>query len=504
MAYLQNTVSSQLPRHIVKDYPLFVEFLKAYYEWMGENGQPYYAVEKHLDWMNFKDSMDDYISYLREEYLFNLPASTAGGLELFLKNSKQFHLTVGTEQSFKFIFKILFGEAAGDVELYFPRNDILKVSDSTWTAAQSVLYITDSGHSADFLYRVLKQTREVYPGVFRYAYAIVQRVSDRYAGKFKITELYLRNIDGEFQTGWPVTVEGRSEWIIPTGNQIKITNPGSGYYLDDKILIGGQSSFVQKITATTFGKVDTQITGLFTNSELSVKIDGISVINFNYDGQFLTHTSILEESLVEVTFPTFSGYLAVKKIGVNSGIEEIQVYDSPIGILEPHPLGVVGSPGTGFNATVDPDLTRELAGYYIDDKGHLDSSKVIQDSNYYQDFSYVIRSSLDVDKYRDIVLKLLHPAGMKMFGKVDILEIVKLFILDISEIITIPERSVIMDLSEAGLYSTFRDIEKYRYIYEETVWKTFYVKDVKVGDVVGSRMKQHYNIQDTIVTIATP
>ena len=501
MSNLHNSIDSQLPRQVVRDYPLFVEFLKAYYEWMGENGQPYYALQNHLDWMNFKDSMDDYISFLRKEYLFNLPANAAGGLELFLKNSKQFHLTVGTEQSFKFIFKILFGEAAGDVELYFPRRDILKVSDSSWTAAQSVLYITDSGHSADFLYRVLKQTREIYPGVFRYAYAIVQRVSDRYAGKFKITELYLRNIDGEFQTGYPVTVEGRSEWIIPTGNAIAISNPGTGYYLDDKILINGPASFEQIVTATEFGRVDTQITGLFTNSELIVKIDGVTQTNFNYTGQFLTHGSIVEGSVVEVTFPTFGGYLAVKTIGPNGKIEEIQVYDSPIGIIEPHPLGASGSAGTGFVATVNPDLTRELEGYFIDDKGHLDSSKVIQDSNYYQDFSYVIRSSLDVDKYRDIVLKLLHPAGMKMFGKVDILEIVKLFITDISEIISIPERSVVVELSEAGLFSTFGAIEKYRYKFEDAVWRTFYFKDVKVGDVTRDRTRHHYNVQDTIIII---
>jgi hypothetical protein len=343
----------------------------------------------------------------------------------------------------------------------------------------------------------------VYPGVFRYAYAIVQRVSDRYAGKFKVTELYLRNVTGEFETGYPVTVEGRSEWIVPTGNAIEIAAPGSGYYLDDKILIGGPSTFQKVVTATGNTKVDTQISGVFTNSELIVKIDGVTVTNFNYDGRNLTHASIVVDSVIEITFPTFGGYLAVKEINAAGGIEKIRVYDSPIGILENHTLGVVGSPGTGFTATVNPDLTREVEGYYIDDKGHLDSSKVIQDSNYYQEFSYVIRSSLDVEKYRDIVLKLLHPAGMKMFGKVDILEIVKLFILDISEIISIPERSVVIELSEAGLFSTFGSIEKYRFAYEETVWKTFYLKDVKVSDVVRDRTRHHYNIQDTII-IVTP
>lgn len=501
MANLQNTIDSQLPRHVVQDYPLFVEFLKAYYEWMGENGQPYYALENHLDWLNFKDSMDDYISFLREEYLFNLPANTAGGLELFLRNSKQFHLTVGTEQSFKFIFKILFGESAGDVELYFPRKDILKVSDSSWTAAQSVMLITDSGNSSDFLYRVIKQTKEVFPGVFRYAYAIVQRVLNRYAGRYKVTELYLRDIQGEFELGYPVTVENRSEWIVPTGNIIEIDSKGSQYYLDDKVSFSGPTFFTKEIEASVGDKVDTQISGVFTEVELGVEIDGVPVTDFVYDGRYISHISIVPGSNIKIKFPVFRGYLAIGKIGDLGELEEVKVYDSPIGLTQDHDLTITSSAGSGFVGKIRPALLREIDGYFVDDKGHLDSTKVIQDSNYYQEFSYVIRSSLDIDKYRDIVLKLLHPAGMKMFGKVDILELVKLFIRNIYDEVYIPERSVIMDLSSASLYTTYGYIDRFKHNLKDTIWKTFYFKDIKVSDISKDKTDRSYNIQDVIIEV---
>lgn len=501
MANLQNTIDSQLPRHVVQDYPLFVEFLKAYYEWMGENGQPYYALENHLDWLNFKDSMDDYISFLREEYLFNLPANTAGGLELFLRNSKQFHLTVGTEQSFKFIFKILFGESAGDVELYFPRKDILKVSDSSWTAAQSVMLITDSGNSSDFLYRVIKQTKEVFPGVFRYAYAIVQRVINRYAGRYKVTELYLRDIQGEFELGYPVTVENRSEWIVPTGNIIEIDSKGSQYYLDDKITFSGPTFFTKEIYASVGVKVDTQISGVFTEVELDVEIDGVPVTDFVYDGRYISHISIVPGSNIKIKFPVFRGYLAIGNIGDLGELEEVKVYDSPIGLTQDHDLVISSSAGSGFVGKIRPALLREIDGYFVDDKGHLDSTKVIQDSNYYQEFSYVIRSSLDIDKYRDIVLKLLHPAGMKMFGKVDILELVKLFIRNIYDEVYIPERSIIVDLSSASLYTTYGYIDRFKHNLKDTIWKTFYFKDIRVGDVIKDKTDRSYNIQDVIIEV---
>ena len=501
MANLQNTIDSQLPRHVVQDYPLFVEFLKAYYEWMGENGQPYYGLENHLDWMNFKDSMDDYISFLREEYLFNLPANAAGGLELFLRNSKQFHLTVGTEQSFKFIFKILFGDSAGDVELYFPRKDILKVSDSSWTESQSVMLITDSGNSSDFLYRVIKQTKEVFPGVFRYAYAIVQRVLNRYAGRYKVTELYLRDIQGEFELGYPVTVENRSEWIVPTGNLVDINSEGSKYYLDDKVSFSSPSYFTKVLEASAGTKVDTQISGVFTEVELEVTIDGKTVTDFKYDGRYIEHDSIVPGSVVKVKFPIFRGYLAIGEIGDLGELKELKVYDSPIGVTEEHPITVTSSAGTGFSGILKPSLLKEIDGYFLDDKGHLDSTKVIQDSNYYQEFSYVIRSSLDIDKYRDIVLKLLHPAGMKMFGKVDILEIVKLFIVNIYDEVYIPEKSIIVDLSSAALYSTYGYIDRFKHNLKSDIWPTYYFKDIKVGDVIKDKTDKSFNIQDVIVEI---
>lgn len=501
MANLQNTIDSQLPRHVVQDYPLFVEFLKAYYEWMGEKGQPYYGLENHLDWMNFKDSMDDYISFLREEYLFNLPANTAGGLELFLRNSKQFHLTIGTEQSFKFIFKILFGESAGDVELYFPRKDILKVSDSSWTAAQSVMLITDSGNSSDFLYRVIKQTREVFPGVFRYAYAIVQRVINRYAGRYKVTELYLRDIQGEFELGYPVTVENRSEWILPTGNIIDITSPGSQYYLDDKVTFTGPSFFTKDVKASVINKVDTQVSGVFTEVELGVTIDGVVVTDFKYDGRYITHSTIIPGSSVKIDFPIFRGYLAIGDIGPLGEIEEVKIYDTPIGVTDEHQITVTSSAGSGFAGVIKPTLLKEIPGYFVDDKGQLDSTKVIQDSNYYQEFSYVIRSSLDIDKYKDIVLKLLHPAGMKMFGKVDILEIIKLFILNIYEEVYISDRSVIVELSSVALYTTYGYIDKFKHNLKDNIWKTFYFKDMRVGDIIKDKTDKAYNIQDVIVDI---
>jgi len=59
-------------------------------------------------------------------------------------------------------------------------------------------------------------------------------------------------------------------------------------------------------------------------------------------------------------------------------------------------------------------------GKYVDTKGFLSSDKKLQDNFFYQDFSYVVRSSRFVEEYRKIVTALAHPAGMKLFGFVEI------------------------------------------------------------------------------------
>ena len=56
-------------------------------------------------------------------------------------------------------------------------------------------------------------------------------------------------------------------------------------------------------------------------------------------------------------------------------------------------------------------------GQYTSFDGHIDSSKVLQDDYYYQDFSYVVKSSVPLLNYEQLVSQLLHPAGTKLFGQ---------------------------------------------------------------------------------------
>lgn len=61
----------------------------------------------------------------------------------------------------------------------------------------------------------------------------------------------------------------------------------------------------------------------------------------------------------------------------------------------------------------------EGEGYWEDTGGFLSSDQLIQDSDFYQDFSYQIESSLSLDLYANVVKDTVHMAGTKTFGRVN-------------------------------------------------------------------------------------
>ena len=78
-----------------------------------------------------------------------------------------------------------------------------------------------------------------------------------------------------------------------------------------------------------------------------------------------------------------------------------------------------------FVAEIGGDF--EWPGQSTSDAGKLSTSatrgwlsKYLSDNNYYQTYSYVIRSGLSIATYKNIVDKLVHVAGKKLFGKVRI------------------------------------------------------------------------------------
>jgi hypothetical protein len=55
-------------------------------------------------------------------------------------------------------------------------------------------------------------------------------------------------------------------------------------------------------------------------------------------------------------------------------------------------------------------------GRYINDDGHLSSFNFLEDRDYYQNFSFVVRVKESISNYRNALKDLAQPAGTKLFG----------------------------------------------------------------------------------------
>mgnify|MGYP001059604803 FL=1 len=96
-------------------------------------------------------------------------------------------------------------------------------------------------------------------------------------------------------------------------------------------------------------------------------------------------------------------------------------------------------PGTDYTESVYSDTTTKYKltftsalsngdvirtypkGLFTNNDGFLSDKKFIQDSYYYQQFSYVLRTGANVADWSNAFTRLIHPAGFKFFGEIAIL-----------------------------------------------------------------------------------
>ena len=61
------------------------------------------------------------------------------------------------------------------------------------------------------------------------------------------------------------------------------------------------------------------------------------------------------------------------------------------------------------------------AGEFLGERGKISSDVMrVQDSNYYQDYSYVVRVGESINTWRNAIKRTVHPAGWAVFGEVSI------------------------------------------------------------------------------------
>ncbi|MDX1532733.1 MAG: hypothetical protein R3230_00845 [Nitrosopumilaceae archaeon] len=497
MSRLSSSIPSQLSSTIRQNYPRFVEFLSAYYEWLENPDNPYYHIRNHLSFLDFEKSLELYTDMMKKEYLVNIPEKILGNPELFIKYSKQFNLSIGSKKSFNFVFNMLYGE---DVEIHYPKDDILRGSDGKWVTDEYKLYVTSEYDPELFLNRRIIQRREIGPNIFEETTATVLRVKSRFVNRFKFTEIVVTDLDGTFEFDYPVYPQDNTsaqEWFMPVGVGYTVNDGGINYRQGDLITLTTTDQYIISRSAVNTGRFDTRVTSDFNKSDIEVYVNAVQLLDneYVYDGRIITTSEITAGDDIEIRLPLYTGFIIVDEVGGTLG--DIKT----INIIEP-PIGINGSPytldadegGSGADIEIVSGTQLQIPGYYRNDDGHLSGTKVLQDGDFYQEFSYVIKSSQNIDSYRDVVLDVLHPAGMKLFGQINIKFLINLMIREIQFDINI-KPPVQLFVSSPSLGPTTSFLDRIKLGFEDELVKTENYLDVVSGDVIDTPLKRT-NITD--------
>jgi len=229
------------------------------------------------------------------------------------------------------------------------------------------------------------------------------------------------NNPGAGYTSTPtVAIQGNTS-IVSLGilGRMRINNGGAGYVAGDKIefinIIGGYG-------VGALGNVRTvNVTGSITNVEF-IAITGHPVGGTGYDQNYLPVANVVSGTgtgaNISVTNILGTGGSFLVANSVIGAIETISITNRGSGYTFIPTINLTQSgDGTAIaNATIIEGVF-EYSGRWLNDDGHLSSYNFLEDRDYYQPYSYVIRVGKSIADYRKALKDLVHPAGMKLFGE---------------------------------------------------------------------------------------
>jgi len=136
-------VSQHIPDFVRSDHPKFVTFIEKYYEFLANNslmqtsdGTNYYGADyasKAISDIHDIDTtdIDLFVESFQKQYAVNFPRSVYNteDTRILYKNILDFYRAVGTEDSFKMLFRLIYNE---DIEIYYPKEDMLIASGGNY------------------------------------------------------------------------------------------------------------------------------------------------------------------------------------------------------------------------------------------------------------------------------------------------------------------------------------------------------------------------------------
>ena len=433
-------VQRQIPEHIRNSYPLFVEFVKSYYEFLDQSQTRSLEEVRDID-----VSLDEFIDKFKSELAKNVPVELSSDKRNLMKHLKEFYLSRGSEASYKFLFNTLFGKNA---ELFYPSTQILRASDGKWKQDVSIFVELNAGTQS------LQEVNGKFIKINTNRKIIDTFVENVVQYDLNTFEIFIqREYSNEIIVGAIITYEENG--IVYTGTvvqcpaKLKIFKAGKGFKPGDIFALKTQlgRGCIVKVTKTNTdgGILSIQVIrfGLDYKTKFYSYLSSKGYEAFEYAHPLKLHPNytgnVNDLPLNDPAYNERSGGF------IDYGFSSKQTYmfyDEEIPVGTPDRRSdryfvdgtYVGDIQSQFYAdasteTIDEDLAiieielgavAKYPGYYLNADGFISDQMYIHDGSYYQAFSYVIKVEEELRAYADIVRALVHPSGTKLFAEYSI------------------------------------------------------------------------------------
>ena len=422
---LSSLVSSQLPEFVREDNQTFVAFLEAYYEYLeNTNGNDLKTIG------DIDTTLESFIKYFRNEVAVNFPNPVIDE-RFLLQHMKDHYLAKGSEASFKFLFRVLFNK---DVTLEYPSRQMLRASDGRWNQDVSIFARVNAGNPDAIIGRVVDvvtPNRTIRLQIDRRQYVEVEidrivLIADGIY-EFFIDRKFFGNISPGDRIRYEDTFDAT---ILSTTSKVTIQQKGKRFRLGDlyEIKNGDGAGSILKVSgidsvgginsiefvkyginyATDFTATILPQAGLSVTSAGSTALTiGGAAPSYNVTLNETTN-GFFEQGIINTTDYNTTDYWDGTYVG--DVIREFFV-DNKYAILDADEPAII---------KITLGSLAKYPGYYTSNLGFLDDAIYIQDSRFYQAFSYVVKIDEKLEAYRSAVKTLIHPAGMALFGEYDI------------------------------------------------------------------------------------
>ena len=437
---IANAINRFVPEHIRQDHPDLIAFVQAYFRYLENEHESGYFQNTLPEQRDIRTQDKVFLQRIEKELGLFVPREYEATPLLFYDKISELWRSKGSEEAIKTFFQLLLADT---VQIRYPWDRVLKPSDGVWNEPQKLRIAIIQGDPDDFLGQRIQQIEE-------YGLGTVERIERKPYADITLFELSLARGQtfGNFIPGNRITspdINAIAE-IYNSVSRVNIINGGSGYRVGDRIRLRGLSriSFearvtrvnadtgeIEAVTLIDFGSgttpqfirdvrgsgqyfldefqvfsyLDDDRTLLLGDSE-DISGDGIQGFTQDYSESIYFGGSYGGNIVFEEDDPD----------AVNNPLTVDFIESSPVDPSEPFEFEVITRNGTGADFEVLFGGLVRAAGFYENSRGQLSSNIVLQDSVFFQKFSYEIITSNPINTWIDPLKRHLNPAGLAPFS----------------------------------------------------------------------------------------